>query len=499
MLAELRDPNLRRKLRKVKPKEPKADDTSSSKAPELTPEAKARAAAAAAKAAKEKEEEERQHLLIEMLGYMEAPNGSLDELIDKLVKSTSISRGFIFTLVRRGWCYGVRVVSKEAAEEAAREAGGDAEDEDEGRGRRKTRARPNKKKKTQACVVFPGREWTSAIELRDITEEQLEETYPPNETPLVCRVHMYRFDTVIKQHQLDEIALFQSPSFPPPNVPFTEPEPPQDSSLENRKKWEEWNVRKLAHQQSDSSQYDLVYKKLTATDNVLVNTYSQLTDTIAAMREMSDAVTMAFREVPVEKLRTLVESIPSRIKDVARRVHQMTGIIIRDDAVKLTPTFLKGLGVAATRGTENGEDEEDSGMAALMGSGMAGFSFGSGVSGEKKKKRRSGKTAAAAAGGESAPAAAAPAAEQDKPAADEEKKTDSLKVPSDAKTTSKKSSSGSSVAAAAGEESPENRKSLVTLGGIPLEQLLPLLKTMYNKNEVGKMDQDNFRKRFTMY
>lgn len=98
---------------------------------------------------------------------------------------------------------------------------------------------------------------------------------------------------------------------------------------------------KLAAQQSDSAQYHLVHTKLGSTDTTTVSVFQQLEATISQMREMSDAVTLAFEKIPIERLRKFVASIPSQIKDVAKNLQNTSGIIINGDNLKLTPTFLE--------------------------------------------------------------------------------------------------------------------------------------------------------------
>ena len=58
------------------------------------------------------DEIERQNLIFEMMGYMETPNGSIDDLLDKCGKSTAICRGFIYTLVNKGFVTGYRVMDE---------------------------------------------------------------------------------------------------------------------------------------------------------------------------------------------------------------------------------------------------------------------------------------------------------------------------------------------------------------------------------------------------
>ncbi|KAJ3192689.1 hypothetical protein HDU67_005376, partial [Dinochytrium kinnereticum] len=205
LMNALKDPNLRKKLKK-------------SRAP--PPEKKVEVAPALTEAEmKMNEEAEKQELFIELLGYMEAPNGNIEELLDKCKTSTNTCRSFIYTLVRRGWLEGCRILPEVI---------------------------PGAPKVT----VWPGREWMSAQELDDVTEKILKDRFD-DASGIVARVHMYRFDQILKQHTLDEIALVKTKKFPRAPPPFNEPEPPQDNSLENRKKWEDWNIRKQNYLQSD--------------------------------------------------------------------------------------------------------------------------------------------------------------------------------------------------------------------------------------------------------
>ena len=199
MLAQLRDPELRKKLLKKRtPPSNSSSSSSSSLEPrvrrELSEEEK-----------KLQIEAERNDLFIELLGYMEAPHGNLEELTDKVKSSTGTSRGFIFTLIRRGWIVGYRVSD-------GLPDGGDRE----------------------KVLVFPGREvcgcdyyffvigwlsvflkqdflfpiyaffkWTNGIKLSDFSESDLKNKF--EEGGEVARVHLYRFDEKAKVHVLDEI------------------------------------------------------------------------------------------------------------------------------------------------------------------------------------------------------------------------------------------------------------------------------------------------------
>lgn len=327
LMNALNDPNLRNRLRKVKPKDSSNGGGKSieKEVVPLTEEEKRLKEEKEHQRALEEQErkmaEERENLIVEMLGFMETPNGSIEDLVDRAVKNTTIERGFLYTLVRRKWAKAYRVKITYPEE---------------------SNLPKGKKKKFVPCTVFPGIQWTSAIEIPDETAENLEIKYPDRKN-YIGAGHMYRFDQSIQRHVLDEIALYKDTHFPPPLIPFTRPEPPQDSSLENRNKWEIWNKKKLAHQQSESAQYDLIYNKLIATDQTLVGCFSQLEETILQIREMNAAVTDSFSDLPLSELRQLVLSIPSQIKQVAKNLHDTNGIIIKDSDLKLTPAFIKSL------------------------------------------------------------------------------------------------------------------------------------------------------------
>lgn len=256
--------------------------------------------------------------------------------MEKAVKATNVARGFIYTLVRRKWVKGFRIVKKTGGE---------------------------------ACSVYPGREYSSTITIPDITAQELEKMYDPE--MFVTKAHMYRFDKKSQKHVIDEIAFYKHRRWPNiAYIPFAEPEPPQDSSLENRNRWERWNQAKLANQQSDSAQLHLVSSKLSQLDEVIVAVYQQLESTIAQMREMSDAVMRAFEAIPLPRLRAFVASIPGQIKEVAREMEKTSGIIINGDNMKLTPIFLEsflvGKGVSDSVKKEAEEKAKSDAVAKVV-------------------------------------------------------------------------------------------------------------------------------------
>jgi hypothetical protein len=261
---------------------------------------------------------ERENLLIETLSYMETPNGSLEELVDKCEKSSAVSRGFIYTLVRRGWAKGYRLENVENQAAHAR-----------------------KEVKHVPCKVFPGTQFTSCLVIPDERQERLDGIYPKN--VYLGKVHMYRFDESMQKHLLDTIVFYTDNAFPPPFQNFTRKEPVQDSSLESRNMWEIWNRKKLDHSQSDSAQYNLIWNKLGSAESKLFSSFNKLEATIMTIREMNATITEEFRLTPLKKLRAIVASIPSRIKQFSQRLHETSGMIIKQTDLKLTPAFMKTL------------------------------------------------------------------------------------------------------------------------------------------------------------
>ncbi|KAJ3065572.1 hypothetical protein HDU98_011074 [Podochytrium sp. JEL0797] len=288
LMNALKDPNLRNRLKKRTAPVP---TTTPTQAP--APPAEDLAS-------------QRQELFIELLQYMEAPNGNVEELMDKTKLLTNTCRNFIFTLVRKRWVQGHRILTPE-----------------------NERAPP--------ITVWPGREWMAAIELPNLHDRNIATL---SETT-VGQVALYRFDTTQRKHLLDHILLAKTPHFPKPIAPFTDPEPARDNSLENRKAWEDWNARKLAYEQGEYPQYQLTFQKLKQSHTALLATFTSLELTLEQMRGMGTLLHDIFDGVSVPELRKIVESIPTKIKDVAKNLQKMTGIIIQDAGLKLTPEFLK--------------------------------------------------------------------------------------------------------------------------------------------------------------
>lgn len=104
-------------------------------------------------------------LIMELLGFMEAPGGNVSEYAEKCTLATDTARNFIDTFVRRGWLLGVRV--------------------DVHKGPKCPIPEP--------CTIWPGKEWTRAIELKDISKEELENTFPKSQ--ILHNFNLYRFFT----------------------------------------------------------------------------------------------------------------------------------------------------------------------------------------------------------------------------------------------------------------------------------------------------------------
>ncbi|KAJ3318470.1 hypothetical protein HDV06_000449 [Boothiomyces sp. JEL0866] len=326
LMNALKDPNIRNRLRKTKPKEV-VDPDAERKAREeeeakLTPEEKAakeqKEKELAAERDRQREIIQRQELITEMLGYMETPNGSIEDLLDNCQKSTKFERGFIYLMIRRNWVQACRVKQPPPTDVP----------------------KPQGKEKYVPCQVYTGIEITSAINLEDKTPEELAELFP-DEDQKVYTAHMYRFDNYYKKHTLDEIALYKGRNFPKPAEPFDVPEPVKTNTLESLNRWEAWNQKKLEHSQTDSSQFDLIYNKLLTNDLTLTAVFTQLQGTISEIKEMNETVSSTFADIPIKELGDLVKSIPDRIKAVAKQLYHKNGIIIKDTDLKLTPAFLQ--------------------------------------------------------------------------------------------------------------------------------------------------------------
>ncbi|KAJ3064826.1 hypothetical protein HDU98_011813 [Podochytrium sp. JEL0797] len=283
-------------------------------------------------------EAERQDLFIELLGFMEAPNGNVEELLEKLEKGSKSVRSFVFLLVRRKWLDAVRVVEPVGA-------------------------RPRK-----PCSVWQGLEVTTYIQLKDVTEVELS-TAVTDPNQLVARVHMYRYDEATRAHVMDEIALLKTRHFPKRGVPFTDPEPVgKNLSLEGRKEWDEWFDRKQVWMQSDFPQYELIFNKLTVVDETVRGAYHQLEQTLGEMKRMGEAMQGMFDGFSGAQLKAVIKEIPVRVKKIARELEGETGMILRAEELKITPRFLgkMGLSVRAPDGLVRGV------AVAAEGSGAGG-------------------------------------------------------------------------------------------------------------------------------
>ncbi|KAI9330082.1 hypothetical protein BDR26DRAFT_714465 [Obelidium mucronatum] len=195
------------------------------KAPTLSPEEQARLA-------KQADEEERSALFIELLGFMETTHGNMEELTTKAAMSTKTSRGFIYSLIRRGFVDGYRVVE----------------------------SMPEKGSKAP-LQVYQGMEVNRSIIVPDAKEGDLKDRI--EEGGIVARVHMYRFDDRAQLHTLDEIVLMKGKAFPKPIPKFSEKEPVKDSSSRaSLMAWEDWKTRKDDYSQLDYPQFELSFNKV---------------------------------------------------------------------------------------------------------------------------------------------------------------------------------------------------------------------------------------------
>ncbi|RKO92358.1 hypothetical protein BDK51DRAFT_32156 [Blyttiomyces helicus] len=252
----------------------------------------------------------RQALYIELLGYMEAPNGNIEEIVEKIKTQTSIVRSFVFTLVRRGWLSGYRTTDNLLSLSP---------------------------KGLPPLIVWPGREWMIGIHLPDVAAAELNEI-APSAADLIARVHLYRLDENVKKHVVDEVVLVATERFPV-ETSFREAEPAREG--EGRILWDTWNDRRLAFEQSDYSQYSLIFRKLLDASAIVSVLHTHLRQTIDEMRHMGEQMHATYASVSVPDLHNIVKSIPTRIEEAARRLSQQTGMIIREESLKLTPAFLR--------------------------------------------------------------------------------------------------------------------------------------------------------------
>ncbi|KAJ3079880.1 hypothetical protein HDU99_009880 [Rhizoclosmatium hyalinum] len=305
LMNALKDPNLRNRLKKRAPVE-KPVISEPAAAPELTAEQKQLAL-----------EAEKQELFIELLGFMEAPNGNVEDLLDRLAKNSRTVRSFIFLLIRRKWVDGVRVIN------------------------------PAIGKAKKPCTVWQNMEVTTYIELKDVYEQELIEAFNTDDANdankgIVARVHMYRYDADTGKHTTDTIALLKTRHFPKQTPKFTDPEPPgKEKSLEARKLWDTWFDKKQAYMQSDMPQFELIFKKLLAADEAVVTTMGQLEQTLAEMKRMGEALNETFNGFTPQQLRGVIREIPKRVRKITKSLESATGMVIKADLLKVTPRFLE--------------------------------------------------------------------------------------------------------------------------------------------------------------
>jgi hypothetical protein len=311
LMNMLNNPNLRKTLKKTTPA-PRTDFAVKEET-DRSPEAEETRRLHSLEKSSQQELENRQNLLIELLGFMETPNGSIDDLLEKSSKATGNVRTFLFTMVRNKWVKAYRLTPKTS----------------------------KSTKKNLPCNLYRGMNMVSAILVKDKTKDEIESLKSKFE--FLSTAHMYRFDQNIQEHVLDEIYMYKDKQFPVEFTPYIRPEPPQDNTLENRNKWEIWHRKRMEHQQSDAAQYDLVYNKLLTFDITLTSAYEQMHKTISQIREMNNAVADTFKDIAVKDLQMIVNSIPEQIKNVAKDIYKKNGIIIKDSDLKLTPDFLKTL------------------------------------------------------------------------------------------------------------------------------------------------------------
>jgi hypothetical protein len=202
---------------------------------------------------------------------------------------------------------------------------------------------PAKKKKVIPVSLFRGFQAIPSIIIDDVTKEEIASMY---DSDYISSAYMYRFDENLKVHVLDEIVMYKGEKFPVKKFhPFSRPEPDKSKlgPLEYRQKLDSWNIKKMDHNQSDSGQYFLMYKKLNMYNELLRFAYSQMQETMIQIRELNNVVTDTFKDTTIEKLRAIVLKVPDQIRKVASKIHRVEGIIIKNTDLKLTPTFIRGL------------------------------------------------------------------------------------------------------------------------------------------------------------
>ncbi|KAJ3088355.1 hypothetical protein HK100_008062, partial [Physocladia obscura] len=414
LMAALNDPNLRNRLKKRAPPVEKSF-VAQPAAPQRSPEEE-----------KMMMEAEKQELFIELLGFMEAPNGNVEELLQKMVTATKTVRSYIFLLIRRKWLDGVRVI-------------------DESLG-----------KPEKPCIVWQNMEVTTYIELKDVHERELKEAFEDEESVnrgIVGRVRMYRYDEKHRKHITDEIALMKTRHFPKQTRKFDLPEPPgKEVSLEQRKKHDEWFQKKQEYMQSDFPQFELIFKKLLVADETVISTNAQLVQTLDEMKRMGEALNETFQGFSPAQLKNIIEQIPKRVRKIAKELEESTGILIKAD--KITPGFLQKMNLSADDPT-----------------------------GLKRQSAVAAAEAAVAAEASKVASAPTPAPTPPPPAADALVQSAPPKEAAKVDLPVSANAAVANGATPAAEVTPKT--GMITMAGVPIDVLIPLLKNSYsveNKN-----------------
>ncbi|KAJ3322327.1 hypothetical protein HDU93_003131, partial [Gonapodya sp. JEL0774] len=285
--------------------------------------------------------EERQALFFDLLEYMETPEGSLEELTEKLNRATATAKGSIHGMIKRGWVEGFRLVDDSDITEQA-------ESKIQSEGDEFAAIPPEEKGltvKLPPCVVFPTREWTNKIQLEDMTRSIAANIAAEK---IVTRAHIFRFDIVpispnTPQHNLDEIILVKTDLMPAERLPFSEPEPKYDGSLQAIQDRESWQERKRLYDQGDWAQWVLMANNLSTADETVVANFAHLESTVSRMRNLSEVVRAEMDGVELPALRKAVASVPARVRELAKQLQEQSGIKIREDFVKVTPAFMRRL------------------------------------------------------------------------------------------------------------------------------------------------------------
>jgi hypothetical protein len=211
---------------------------------------------------------------------------------------------------------------------------------------------PNHARYGSSANYRPGKEWTKAIELKDITRKELEKTFPKSQ--ILHEFHLYRyhllirrFDQQLKEHVLDTIALIKTFRFPKTLKPFELPEP-QPAMFRNlllyRMEHEKWQDMRSRHSQSDFSQYQMLVEKLSVCDSQVTGNYRSLKTTMENMTKMITNLVTIFDPIELAEVKKLVKSIPEHIKKIVQDLERDSGIIIKDsEKIKLSPLFVENM------------------------------------------------------------------------------------------------------------------------------------------------------------